>query len=62
MPEINEAAGATMGAFAATGWLFTLVGLAEIIGGVFTAIPKYRALGAIVLFPVLVGILLFHVV
>jgi uncharacterized membrane protein YphA (DoxX/SURF4 family) len=39
-------------------WLMPLIGAAEIIGGVLFIIPKYRALGAIIIFPVLVGIIL----
>jgi len=39
-------------------WLLPLVGIAEIIGGILVIIPRYRALGAIIIFPVMVGILL----
>src|SRR5688572_32060025 len=42
------------------GWLIPLIGAAEIIGGILFVIPRYRALGAIVLFPIIVGILLAH--
>lgn len=41
-------------------WLIPLIGVVEIIGGVLFAIPKYRAFGAIVIFPVMIGILLTH--
>jgi putative oxidoreductase len=51
-----------MEAFAAIGWIMPLVGVAGIIGGVLIAIPKTRALGAIVVFPVIVGILLTNIV
>lgn len=44
------------------GWLMPLVAVAEIIGGVLVIIPKYRALGALVILPVMVGILLMHIV
>lgn len=40
------------------GWLMPLVGIAEITGGVLIIIPKTRALGALVIFPVMVGIIL----
>jgi putative oxidoreductase len=43
-------------------WLMPLVAVAEIIGGVLFAIPKTKALGAIVILPILVGILLTHIV
>ena len=42
-------------------WLKPLIAVAEIIGGVLFIIPKYRALGAIIIFPVLVGIILTHI-
>ncbi|RNI26747.1 DoxX family protein [Rufibacter latericius] len=41
-------------------WLIPLIGLAEILGGILVIIPKTRALGALVVFPVMVGILLTH--
>jgi uncharacterized membrane protein YphA (DoxX/SURF4 family) len=50
-----------MGAFMEIGWLLPLIAIAEITGGVLFIINKYRALGAIILFPVLVGILLTHI-
>ena len=40
------------------GWLLPLIAVAEITGGLLFMIPKYRALGAIVIFPVMIGILL----
>lgn len=40
-----------MGAFMEIGWLMPLIAVAEIIGGVLFIIPKYRALGAIIIFP-----------
>ena len=45
-------------AFMEIGWLFPLVGVAEIIGGILFIIPRTRALGALVIFPILVGIIL----
>jgi len=41
-------------------WLMPLVGLAEVIGGVLFIIPRFRALGALILCPVLTGILLIN--
>lgn len=43
------------------GWLFPLVAIVEIVGGALFMIPRTRALGAIVIFPVMVGILLIHI-
>ncbi|GAA5021265.1 hypothetical protein GCM10011506_03100 [Marivirga lumbricoides] len=48
-------------AFMEIGWLMPLVGFVEIVGGLLFIIRKYRALGAIVIFPVMVGILLTHI-
>ena len=50
-----------MGAIMEIGWLFPLIAIAEITGGVLFITNKFRALGAIILFPVLVGILLTHI-
>lgn len=49
-------------AFMAIGWLMPLVGLVEITGGILFMIPKTRALGAIVILPVMVGIMLTNTV
>lgn len=43
-------------------WLMPLVAVIEIIGGILFALPKTRALGAIVIFPVMVGIVLHNLV
>lgn len=50
-----------MNAFMEIGWLMPLVAVAEIVGGILFTIPKYRALGAIIIFPVMIGILLTHI-
>ncbi|MEE1961229.1 DoxX family protein [Allomuricauda taeanensis] len=49
-------------AFNTIGWLMPLVGIFEIIGGILFIIPKTRALGAIIIFPIMVGILLINTV
>lgn len=49
---------AMFGAIMQIKWLMPLVGTAEIIGGILVIIPRSRALGAVILFPVMVGILL----
>lgn len=43
-------------------WLMPLIAIAEIIGGALLIFPRTRALGALILFPVMVGILLTHIV
>lgn len=47
-------------AMAEIGWLLPLTAVAEIIGGVLFIIPRFRGLGAIILFPVTLGILIIH--
>lgn len=42
-------------------WLMPLIGFAEILGGLLILFPKTRALGALVVFPVMVGVLLTHI-
>ena len=51
-----------MGAFMEIKWLLPLIAVAESIGGILVIIPKYRALGAIIIFPVMVGVLLTHMI
>ena len=41
-------------------WLMPLVAIVEIIGGILFIPPKYRVLGAVVIFPVTVGVVLIH--
>ena len=48
-------------AFVEIGWLMPLVGTFEVIGGLLLIIPKTRALGAVVLVPILTGILLANI-
>jgi len=51
-----------MGAFMTIGWLMPLIAVAEIIGGVLFISNKFRALGAIIILPVLVGVLLTNII
>ena len=60
MPEMSEAAGALAYAFMQSGWVFPLVAIAEIIGGALIITNRFRALGAIILLPITIGIFLFH--
>ncbi len=59
--DMPESMMKVMGAFMEIGWLMPLVGLAEVVGGVLFMIPKYRALGALIVFPVVIGILLTNI-
>ena len=47
--------------FMEIGWLMPLVGLAQIIGGLLIIISKTRALGALIIFPIMVGIFLTNI-
>ncbi len=49
-------------AFMEIGWLMPLIAVAEIIGGLLFITNKYRALGAIIIFPIMIGILLIHII
>lgn len=63
MPEnMPEKLLKAMGAFMEIGWLMPLVGAAEVLGGVLIIFPKTRSLGALIIFPVMVGILLTNIV
>src|SRR5690606_29029972 len=55
-PEIMKIGEAMM----ALKWIIPLTGTIEIIGGILFIFPKTRALGAIVILPVMVGILIHN--
>lgn len=60
MPKMEGeilAAGMAMGTIK---WLLPLIAVIEILGGLLFAIPKTRALGAIVILPVMVGIVIHN--
>lgn len=60
--DIPESMKRVMAAFMEIKWLMPLIGFAEVLGGVLIIIPKVRALGAIIIFPVMIGIVLTHVI
>jgi len=62
MPEITEEQKKLFAAFGEISWLMPLVGAVEVIGGLLFIFPKTRALGAIVILPVMVGIVLHNFV
>ena len=51
-----------MTAMMAITWLMPLVAVAEILGGLLIIFPKTRALGALIVFPVMIGIILTNTV
>ncbi len=60
--DMPESMMKVMGAFMTISWLMPLVGVAEILGGILVIPTKYRALGAIIIFPIMIGILLTNIV
>lgn len=49
-------------AFMTISWLMPLIAIVEIVGGLLFIFPKTRALGAIVILPVMIGIMLHNAV
>jgi len=59
-PPHNEAATAFMGALAATGYMFPIIAITEILAGAAFVAGRFVALAAVVLTPVALNIVLFH--
>lgn len=62
MPEMLPEAKRTIKALVESGWIWDLVGISQIIGGLILIHPRFRALGSIILLPVNIGIFLFHLI
>lgn len=60
--DLSEKMMKAFGAFMEIGWLMPLFGIAEIVGGLLIIFPRIRALGALIIFPVMVGIILTNIV
>jgi uncharacterized membrane protein YphA (DoxX/SURF4 family) len=60
MPPPPESAGAFFGAMAATGFMFGLIGFVETVAGVLLLLNKATKFALLMLFPISIGILLFH--
>jgi len=60
-PELNPEAGAFMGAIASTKIIFPLLGIIEIIFGILLMAKKAVPFALIVVFPILVNAMIFHV-
>lgn len=58
--DMPQAAKDAFGHLIGLGWLMPLIAMGEIVGGALFAFPKTRALGALVLFPIVVGIVAHH--
>lgn len=63
MPEnLPEKMTKMMVAFVEIGWIIPLVAIVEIIGGILVIFSKTRALGTLVNFPIMVGIVLINII
>ncbi|HNC50279.1 MAG TPA: DoxX family protein [bacterium] len=60
-PDLPEKMVKQSAAFLEIGWLLPLVATVEIIGGILFIISKFRPLGAIIIFPVMIGIVITHI-
>jgi len=60
-PEMNDTAGAFLGALAGTGYFMIVVKLVEVVSGLMILTGRFLPLGLILLAPVSVNILLFHI-
>jgi len=59
-PELPEAAGNFMGALVKTGYMFPLIGAVEVIVGLLLVLKKWVPFALILLAPVAVNMVLFH--
>lgn len=60
MEAMPEAAGNFMGALASTGYMFYLIGAVEVLAGLLLLLNKWVPFALVLLAPVSVNILLFH--
>ena len=61
IPPLPSKAGAFMGALAATGYMFPLIKGTEVLGGLLLLTGRFTPIGLVLLAPVAVNILAFHV-
>ena len=61
MPELGEEASAYMGGLGAAGYFFPVLKLVEVVGGLLLLLRFFSPLALVLLAPVVVQILLFHV-
>ena len=59
-PDTNTAAGKFMNSLGATGYIFPVVGFLEVIIGAMLLLKKWVAFALILLAPISINILLFH--
>lgn len=61
IPDMPQEAMDIMAGFTGVCWLMPLVGTVEVLSGGLMLLPRLRNIGAVMIFPVIVGILLFNV-
>jgi len=61
-PEMSADMMKVFAAFGTIKWLMPLVAFIEILGGLLFIFPKTRALGAIIILPVMIGVVLHNIV
>lgn len=61
MPEMPEAAGEFMQALAESGYMLPMVGIVEILCGALLLVRQWSALSLLLLAPLSVNLVLFHV-
>ena len=59
-PEMSQEAGIFLGALASTGYIFPIVGAVEVIVGLLLISNKFTSLALVLIFPVILNALLFH--
>lgn len=62
MPEVNAQAGAFLGALASAKLIFPLIGAIEVISGILLLLKKAIPFALIMLFPILLGATIYHIV
>jgi len=60
-PQFNEAGMAFLGALFSTGYIFPIMSVIWIISGLLFIINKWSALGAVLIFPFSINLILFHI-
>ncbi len=57
MPEMTTEMQKVMDAFTTLKWVMLLTGMVELVAGILILFPKTRVLGAVMIFPVMIGII-----
>ena len=60
LPDINSIAGKFMNSLSATGYIFPVVGVLEVLIGILLILKKWVAFALTILAPISINILLFH--